>query len=244
VISEQMFPLLMLGRWDEVAAAVAELTQEQIDSGGLLLSMLQSAVEVSVKRGELEEARRVLGLFTRLEDSTDTQELSSFLACRAELGRAEGNLRQALADGRAAVDAIRKAFGLSAQSGKHGLVQALEAAFDLGDTENVEKLLGMIDTLPPGSRPPYLDAHATRFRARIVGDSDLYEAATTRFRSLGTLFWEAVTQLEHAELLAGQGRADEAGSLAESAQEIFGRLRATPWLERAASLAGGVEVPA
>ena len=42
------------------------LTPEQIDSGGLLLSMLQSAVEISVGRGELDEARRALALFSRL----------------------------------------------------------------------------------------------------------------------------------------------------------------------------------
>jgi len=51
-----------------------------------------------------------------------------------------------------------------------------------------------------------------------------------------------VTQLEHGEWLAGQGRRDEAEPLLAEARETFERLEAAPWLERAAQL--GVEVAA
>ena len=47
-------------------------------------------------------------------------------------------------------------------------------------------------------------------------------------------FWLALTELEHAESLIGEGRADEAEPLLAEAREIFERLKATPWLERAA----------
>jgi hypothetical protein len=38
--------------------------------------------------------------------------------------------------------------------------------------------------------------------------------------------------IEHAELLAQEGRAGEAEPLLREARETFERLRATPWLER------------
>ena len=46
-------------------------------------------------------------------------------------------------------------------------------------------------------------------------------------------FYLAVTQLEHAEWLAAQGASDEAEPLLAEAREIFERLEAAPWLERA-----------
>ena len=48
-----------------------------------------------------------------------------------------------------------------------------------------------------------------------------------------------MTWLEHGEWLGEQGRADEAEPLLAEAREIFERLGATPWLERAG---GRVEV--
>jgi hypothetical protein len=46
----------------------------------------------------------------------------------------------------------------------------------------------------------------------------------------------AVTLLEHAEWLSGQGRATETAAPLAEAVDIFERLRARPWLDRAAAL--------
>src|SRR5262249_55981111 len=113
---------------------------------------------------------------------------------------------------------------------------------DLGDTETVEELLGIVEDLPPGTRPPYLDAQAMRFRARIARDAGAYDVAAARFRALGIVFWEAVTLLWHAELLVREGRADESAPLSKQARAIFERLRATPWLDRVAAVSGHAEV--
>src|SRR5439155_19859659 len=59
VLAERTFPLCMLGRWDEAQATSAEFTQEQIDAGGTVLSLLQSGVEIHLQRGELESAHIV-----------------------------------------------------------------------------------------------------------------------------------------------------------------------------------------
>jgi tetratricopeptide (TPR) repeat protein len=224
VLAERTFPLFMMGRWDDALAVGEEFTQEQVDSGGTVLSLLQTEVEANVQRGDLERAQRMFAMFSRLESSTDLQELSGFLACRASLHRAEGRLREALADGREAVETGRWG-GISSQSVKQGIVEALEAALTLGEAEAAEELLRHIETVPPGTRPPYLDAHAKRFRARIDRDASRYAAASAIFRELGPPFWLAVTLLEHGELTG-----DEA--LLAEAREIFQQLKAAPWLDR------------
>jgi len=82
-----------------------------------------------------------------------------------------------------------------------------------------------------------------RFRAGLAerrgdlsaGEEGLKEAAGL-FRELAVPFWTAVSELELAESLAEWGRGEEAGPLLDEAREIFGRLKATPWGERAGKL--------
>ena len=201
-----------------------------------MLSLLQSGVEIHLQRGELDGARRVFSMFSRLEESTDVQERSSYLGSRAVLHRAEGRLQEALADGEATIETGRT-FGIPHQAVKQGLVEALEAAFTLGESAKIEELLASIETVPPGTRPPYLDAQARRFRARLAGDGAGYEAAAEQFRAARIPFWLAVTLLEHGEWLAGQGQPSEAEPLLAEATEIFERLEATPWLQRVTAAA-------
>jgi class 3 adenylate cyclase/tetratricopeptide (TPR) repeat protein len=236
VLAERTYPLYMLGRWDEALATSEEFTQEQIDAGGVVLSLLQTAVEIHLGRGELDQARRIFLMFSRLEESTDLQERSMYLGSRASLHRAEGQQREALNDAEATIEAGRT-LGIPFQAVKHGVVEAIEAAFALGDSAKIEELLASIETVPAGSRPPYLDAQARRFRARLAGDGAGYEAAAERFRELDIPFWLAVTLLERAEWLAVQGRAAEAEPQLDEAREIFERLEARPWLERVTAAA-------
>jgi hypothetical protein len=114
------------------------------------------------------------------------------------------------------------------------LVEAAEAAIALGDHAQVEELLTGVESLPPGQRPRYLDAHASRLRARLShGDADAqFRAAAARFRELGTPFWLAVTLVEWGERLVAESRPTEADPLLSEAHEIFERLRARPWLGR------------
>ncbi len=54
-------------------------------------------------------------------------------------------------------------------------------------------------------------------------------------------FWDAVTQLEQAEALEGGAAAER---LLAEARDVFERLSAAPWLERAGGTATAVEVRA
>ena len=225
VLAERTYPLAMLGRWDEALAARASFGPDEVNAGGVVLSLLQSCVEIYVHRGELDEARRMLELFARLEGSTDLQDRGVHLAATAVLRRAEGRLHEALAAGVATIE-TGVVLGADQQGVKHGVVDALEAALALGDHEKADELFAYVDGLAPARRAPYLDAQVRRLRARSAGDAGGLLAAAQRFRDLSTPFWLAVALLEHAELTDDGGSRDEA-------VEIFERLGAAPWLARA-----------
>jgi len=235
VLAESAYALSMTGRWDESIAVLEDVAEEQIGSGAMFLSLLTSVLEVRLSRGELEQAQRLFSLFSRLESSVDVQEQGVYAGGKAALRRAEGRLGEALEAGLAAADTA-ETLGAAHQAVKQGLVEAFEAALALGDRERARHVLERVETLPPGFRPPYLEAHAHRFRAKLTGDEAGFNAAAELFRELGLPFWLAVTLLEHGELTR-----DEA-SLAE-AREIFAGLKATPWLERADGLAGKLAEP-
>jgi hypothetical protein len=67
-----------------------------------------------------------------------------------------------------------------------------------------------------------------------------FKTACAVFREHGLTFNLAVTQLEYGEWLTAHGRADEAESLLAEAREIFERLEAAPWLERADAARSGL----
>jgi tetratricopeptide (TPR) repeat protein len=225
ILSERTHPLRMLGRWDEVVAQSDEFTDERWASGGMFLSLFESAAEVLAQRGRLDDARSVVARLPHLDGSSDTQDRSTFLVVRASLNLTEGRARDALTDAEAAIEASMIMGGVSAQSGKHAVEVALEAAHVLGERAKADELLGLIDAIPTGSRPPFLDATLHRFRGRFEADPAEYELAEARFREIGLSFWLAVTLLEHGELVGGE-------SLLAEAREIFDDLRARPWLER------------
>ena len=123
---------------------------------------------------------------------------------------------------------------------KIAMGEALESAYALGRLDELEQMLARIDAIPPGKRPPFLVADAARFRALLAaarGEQNAVEqgfkTAAAVFREHGLTFYVGLTQLEHGEWLAAQGRNDEAAPLLAEAREIFGRLGATPSLERA-----------
>jgi hypothetical protein len=219
-LAETTYPLYMLGRWDE-ALSLGDLTDEQIASGGMFLSLLSSHLEIHIHRGRLDRAQHLYSLFSRLEGSADVQDQGIWFAATAALRRAEGDYAGALEAGEAAVATAEKV-GIGHQIVKQGLVEAIEAALALEREERARELLAKLDAIPPGIRPPYLAAHAHRFRAQLDGEPAGFKAAAEAFGELGIRFWRAVALLELGE---------EPG-LAE-ARQIFEQLDATPWLERA-----------
>ena len=76
------------------------------------------------------------------------------------------------------------------------------------------------------------------------GIDERFVSAAALFREFGMVFHLAVTELEHGEWLAAQGRRDEAEPLLAEAREIFEQLEAAPWTERTAAAAATQAVTA
>jgi class 3 adenylate cyclase/tetratricopeptide (TPR) repeat protein len=234
----------ILGRWDEAYARAAEAEEILPESSQLATMVPVFLCGIDCARGDLETARARLETYAWLNDVDSTQARVQYQLHLAQLLRLEGNARAAL-DMLEPVLAMRE-LGITYLTTKLSFVEALEAAFELGDHARLEELLATIESLRPGERPPMLDAHARRFRAKASGNEAGFTAAVTRFRDLEMPFWLAMTQLEHAELLSEQGRGAEAEPLLAEAREIFERLEARPWLQRTAALApeAPAQVPA
>jgi hypothetical protein len=115
---------------------------------------------------------------------------------------------------------------------------AVEAALAIGDLASAEALVSTVEGWKPGVTCPFMQAQALRFRARLAPDRPEteanFKAAAGLLRELGTPFFLACTLLEHGEWLTANGRTESARPLLHEAGEIFERLQATPWLERAA----------
>jgi class 3 adenylate cyclase/tetratricopeptide (TPR) repeat protein len=223
-LAETTYPLFMRGRWDEALSVMEELTEEQARSGGMFLSLLTGVLEIHLARGHLDEADRLFGRFAGLQESADVQDQACLASATAALRRAEGRFQEALEAGTAAAE-VGKTLAVGHQAIEQGLVEAIESALALAEHEQARELIATIEAIPPGARPPYLEAQAKRFRARLERDAAGLETAAARFRELGIQFWLAVTLLEHAELTGNEDSRTEA-------REIFERLGATPWLER------------
>jgi hypothetical protein len=119
------------------------------------------------------------------------------------------------------------------------------------DLAAAERLVGIVESLKPGELTPFLRANGRRFRASIdirrgstAGVDERFRAAALEFRELGIPFWLAMTLLEHAEWLTREGRTTDAAPVLAEAREIFERMGARPWMERAERLAAAPEYAA
>jgi class 3 adenylate cyclase/tetratricopeptide (TPR) repeat protein len=236
LVGELAWCLQRAGQWQEALELAAEVPEAE---HRWALSLASTLVEIAVCRGDPDEARRILAGMTELKDSADVQERSAYAALNMIVLRAERRYDEAYEGGDEALELTTLLGGVSSDA-KIVLGEKLETALALGRLEEVDGLLGRIDAIPPGKRPPFLAAQAARFRARLAaarghdeGVEQGFKTAEAIFREHGLTFFVAVAALEHGVWLAGRGRAGEAEPLLAEAREVFERLEATPWLERA-----------
>jgi tetratricopeptide (TPR) repeat protein len=243
----QSYGAYMLGEWDEVLAAADAMppeapAQSRVAAGTFLVMVPL----IHVARGDLEAARAAMRRYPDVTSSADVQEVAQEAAGRAALLCAEGRYEEALSAAREALD-LKDDIGLMHEALQEAFVVAADAAASLGDLEQMERLLRVVEDEPAGMRPQYMEAHAMRVRSRIaerVGELEAAEAglrqAAGLFRELEAPFWTAVAELELAERLTAWGRADEAAGLLGGTRDVFERLGAKPWLERLEALASSV----
>ncbi|MGA9920091.1 MAG: hypothetical protein WBR23_02370 [Candidatus Dormiibacterota bacterium] len=254
VLSGLLTPFLELGRWEEAVARAQEAkgAPEMASLTSWMASQLLTVTSLHVHRGDLGAARQLIHSMPWAKESESWERRAQYAAAYGELLRAEGHPAEALASTEEVL-AMRaeRSLGLTDGHVKLALVQATEAALDLGDLGRASELLGIVSAARPGQVSPWLRAHVSRLSARRsteVGEHDAvepaFEAAEAGFRALGTPFHLAVPLTEHAEWLVTRGRQDKAGALACEAREIFERLQARPWLDRLGPLVVEESVPA
>jgi class 3 adenylate cyclase/predicted ATPase len=241
--TEIAWVLCLMSEWDEALAMATQMPDAEVrEAANECLSLLSTYAEICVHRGDRATLERMLGLFARLEHSADMQERGVYLTTQSTLLRMNGECEAAF---RFAEEGLRvmDQFGSAHQIVKLAFVQAMEAALALDDFDKTGGVLDVVASLGEGERPPLINAHATRFRARIAarqGDGAapdaMFASAVEQFREIGTAIWLAIAQLEHAEWLAGHGHEARAMQAAEAATQTFVRMQAQPWIERAQRL--------
>ena len=241
----QTYPLLVLGEWDEVLDMSSSLSDEAVAHVRVAMTAFLGHLPIiHVHRGELDKARSAHERFPEAGEGDDVQERAEYAVGSAAIALAEGRTADALSTAMKAFD-VRGQLGIGAQSPREGFILAVETALVLGDRAAAESLLKLVEQLPRGNRPQYLEAHARRFRARLAAAGEQpteaeqrFKRAAAQFRELAAPFWLAVTLLEYGEWLAAEDRGAESTPLLDEARGLFERLAATPWLERLALVAG------
>jgi class 3 adenylate cyclase/tetratricopeptide (TPR) repeat protein len=239
--------LVVLGRWDEALVTAAEQSPQA--NGLIAMVGILSTVAVHCERGDVAAARALLTWAGATRDSDNAEYRLAYASSEARVLRAEGRLAEALAGAERSVSAFDEVDVTS--SGKMVVAEGIEAALALGEIDRAEELLGRWESLDPGRRTPTVRGQSSRLRARLDAARGKRERVDERFGTAEEIFGEmgltfhlAATRLEHAEWLAGQGRADGAKPLLDEARATFEHLRATPWLERADRMSATLLTPA
>jgi class 3 adenylate cyclase/tetratricopeptide (TPR) repeat protein len=227
--------LVNLGEWDEAVAMRESLSSDEP-------GFIENFFFVALQRGERERVDELLAAAVAVTDPNEVQARAGLRGLEARVLLRDGRPLDALAP-------AEEGWAVRTQLGLHFAIEhlqtALECAFELGDREKIDELLGDFEALPPGDTTRAVRAMGARFgarRAALDGDdataSAGFLAAADILREIETPFELAVVRLEHGEWLMGAGRRDDAQPLLDEAREIFQRLRATPWLERVSAVDG------
>ena len=235
ILAETSYALAISGRWEEALAIYQELPEDQLRTNAGLSSVLSGVLEVLIHQGCIEESRSLLALPEYFRDVPELQDRAIHAGARAALLYAEGRHEEAFEAGAEAAGYAAD-LGAGQQGVKQGLVWAVASALELGENGRADELLATVEQLPPGLRPPFVEAQAHRFRARMNDEEAGFKTAAGGFREYNFPFWLAVTELEHGEWLVRHDRAPDAEPLFAEAQAIFERLEARPWLQRAAQV--------
>ena len=236
--------LTMAGRFEEASQLGNELLQETGEKRRGAEMPACRVAHLEVLRGNLEVARAHFRLCAGWAKGDNVEHKAMFATMQAAILLAEGNGQRALETASRVIDeAMAEGVAVAEEGVRLAFPVAFEAAIDVGDLDEAERLTQILATHPPGEVPPFLRAQITRALALVGaarGDYETVEdglsAAEAKFRELGYPYWTARVQLDRAEWLAGRGRSEESAGLATQAAAGFERIGAAPMLARAQAL--------
>ncbi len=230
-----------LGRWDEALDLTANL-QDVSDLAAI--GMLPILARIQAARGELDALQRTLDLAGGAAGTSNVEYGYSPAVATSIALNAFGRHREAL---QAALPIAISPPEVSNEDRREAYVEAGFAALALEDHATLERLIEYAGGLPPAQRSPLLRAGAARLAGLLAarrGETEVAEGrlgdAIRELRAVEVPFVLAQVLLEHAEHLYSTGNEDQAAPLLAEATDIFTRLRAAPWLERAHALRSAV----
>jgi class 3 adenylate cyclase/tetratricopeptide (TPR) repeat protein len=219
------------GEWDWALGELDELLAGDLERE-TRISALTMTIQIRALRGGsvaelLAEVERLAG------DAVDRQILTGVLGSRAATILVRGELLPAAA-------AYRRAAAVTPGSTQDYIDLAARAAIRAGDAASAATDLAAIEAT--GARGPAIDARRAAIQAglaalegRRADAMSLYREANRRFRDSGLPLDEGLTAIEMATLL---DPADpEVRAAVDAGREIFGRLRAQPFLEQLEAVA-------
>ena len=226
LIGQEVWPLAVLGRWDDAFAAASMLIggSPYVDA----VFAAASIISIAAARGDEATLERCHSLALEARESAYVdQRICAGLVFAREaiecgaLGEAVALVAPALSEEAISGDAMRDGFELS-----------IEAAIAQGDGATLSELMALVDGMPPVRVTPLLRAGRARLRAELAhrdGDHEAVERfedeAIELLRSLGARPLLALTLIERAR------RHDDPAALAE-ARTIYEELGAVRWLGR------------
>ncbi len=231
-----------MGRWE----GLPELTDDGPLAGRVVIQLVYLPIlaRVQAARGETGGLQRILTMSSKLGGSSNVEYAAGPTVAQAIALRALGRGAEAL---QAALPIATGPPQIVNELRREAFVEAGLAALALGDEDTVKRLIEFVTVMPPVKRSPLLRAGAARFAGLLAArqgetttaDEHL-DAATRELREIDAPFVLAQVLLEHAEQLHAEKRDEEAAPLLAEATEIFTRLRATPYLQRAQAIGAGV----
>jgi tetratricopeptide (TPR) repeat protein len=230
-----------LGQWDALPRVAPDGFPVELASDELVrMGYLSVLARVQAGMGDKEAVERTLELADSLTGTKNVEWAATPLVAKAIALRFLGRLEEAL---QSALPVATGPGEIANEDRREAYLEAGLAALELGNEKLVEELIDFVAELPPALRTPLLRSSAARFEGLLAarrGDvKSADERLATAARELNEIeapFNLAQILLDHAELLSGAGREDEAAPLLARARVIFERLGAKPWLERANAL--------
>ena len=221
----QLYPLFALGEWDEALEMIGQLPEERwMEARQAFGPVLPMGSMIHLHRGNLDEARRLAQVYDELSESADVQERATYSASMSRILLAERNSAGAVETAMVPLG-MRESMGMRQEYIKEAWVTAVEGALESGDRTAAGELIAIVDALPPGSTSQFLQAQASRFRARLAaGDEDMLEAerlfkrAAASFREMTFPLYLGATLVDHGEWLVGLGSDDQATTLLAEAR--------------------------
>ncbi len=233
------------GDWDagQLSAAEALRLAESTDQPAVVLFACVCLAHFDASRGRRAEAERLARRALQLMDATGVELFR--VPAHATLGlaaQADGDVPAAVA----AFDEAYRLHGLAAPTIVHWKADYAEALAAAGREQEVAAMLATMDRR--AAEPEGLWERAMQARGRAVAGLSAdaaadFAAAVALYQQIGVLYPQARTLLAWGEQLAAAGDARLARPRLSEALELFERVHAHPWAERARQALAGLGVP-